>query len=54
MLYYFQEHKFIRNQVVYREGDETVDGVYFIKNGEFEMTKKVQKPKDIKQKEKQH
>lgn len=41
--YSFEERQFIRNQVVYREGDES-SMVYIIKQGEFEVTKKFVKP----------
>mmetsp|Transcript_24789 Transcript_24789/g.43669 ORF Transcript_24789/g.43669 Transcript_24789/m.43669 type:complete len:471 (+) Transcript_24789:89-1501(+) len=38
--YFFKLRTFSRKQVVYREGDET-DYVYFIKEGEFQLLKKV-------------
>eukprot|EP00347_Sterkiella_histriomuscorum_P019194 403342576 len=40
--YSFEEKAFTRNQVVYREGDES-SMVYIIKSGEFEVTKKFMK-----------
>lgn len=42
MLYYFHERIYNRKQVVFMEGIDNIDGVYFIKNGEFEVSKKVQ------------
>ncbi len=40
MIYFFKERVYIRNQVVYLEGDTNIDGIYFIKSGEFEVKKK--------------
>jgi CRP-like cAMP-binding protein len=37
--YYMEERKFIRNQNIYTENKSGVDGVYFIKSGEFEVYK---------------
>ena len=54
MLYFFHERKYIRNQVVYNEGSQFIEGVYFIKSGEFEVTKKVSRPRVIRQVEKQN
>ncbi|CDW80269.1 UNKNOWN [Stylonychia lemnae] len=51
MLYYFQERQYHRKQVVFMEGIDNTDGVYFIKNGEFEVSKKV---KIEKQEDKAH
>lgn len=41
MLYFFTEKTFSRNQVIYSEGQENIDGIYFIKSGEFDLSKKV-------------
>jgi CRP-like cAMP-binding protein len=38
--YYFKQRLFTRKQVVYREGEEA-DLVYFVKEGEFQLLKKV-------------
>ena len=35
-----ERYKFFRGQKVYIEGKSKVDGVYFIKEGEFELTQK--------------
>lgn len=37
LLYYFKEKTFRRRDVVYKE-NEVSDGVYFIKEGEFEVS----------------
>ena len=39
MIYYFIEKTYSRNQVVYKEGVDATDGIYFIKRGEFEVSK---------------
>lgn len=36
---------FIRNQTVYHEGVSKIDGLYFITNGEFEVTQQVDSDK---------
>ena len=41
MLYFFHEKKFKRKQVLFTEGVDNTDGVYFVKNGEFEVSKKI-------------
>eukprot|EP00347_Sterkiella_histriomuscorum_P011137 403373617 len=41
MLYFFNEKTYLRKQVVYMEDIDNTDGVYFIKSGEFEVSKKV-------------
>lgn len=41
MLYYFEERIYQRKQTIFSEGIDNIDGVYFIKNGEFEVSKKV-------------
>ena len=35
-----ERYRFIRGQKVYIEGQSKVDGVYFVKDGEFELTQK--------------
>ena len=49
IIYFFQEKKFLRNQIVYTEGQWQIDGVYFIKRGEFEVSQKVVWQPQIKQ-----
>lgn len=41
MLYFFTERTYHRKQVVFMEGIDATDGVYFIKSGEFEVSKNV-------------
>ena len=41
MLYFFTEKKFKRKQVVYMEGVDNTDGVYFVRSGEFEVSKRI-------------
>lgn len=38
LTYYIEEIKFNLGQIIYKQGDEP-DGVYLVKEGEFEMTK---------------
>lgn len=40
--YSFEEKMFLRNQIIYREGEES-DTVYIIKSGDFEVTKRFKK-----------
>lgn len=47
MIYLFQEKSFYRKQVIFSEGQSELDGVYFIKSGEFEVAKKVRVKKEI-------
>jgi hypothetical protein len=49
MIYFFHERSFSRNQNPFVEGQDDIDGVYFIKSGEFEITKKVQQNIQSKQ-----
>ena len=44
--YSMQEEVFHRDQVVYREGIDTVDKMYLIKTGEFQLCKTIIKPVD--------
>lgn len=37
LLYYFKERVYRRRDIVYKEG-EVAEGVYFIKEGEFEVS----------------
>ena len=39
-----QEDVYLRGQEVYQEGVDHVDKIYLIKNGEFELTKRLLKP----------
>jgi CRP-like cAMP-binding protein len=41
MLYYFHERTYQRKQVLFMEGIDNTDGLYFVKSGEFEVSKKV-------------
>ena len=43
MVYFFKERNFSRNMIVFLENDASIDGVFFIKSGEFAVTKKVEK-----------
>ena len=48
-IFQFMKHlKFNRGQHVYAEGHSIVDGVYFITEGEFEITQKAAKSKSKK------
>ena len=38
---YMVTKKFVRGHLVYREGISHVDGVYFIKSGDFEISRKI-------------
>jgi hypothetical protein len=42
--YSMHEDVYLRGQDVYQEGIDYVDKIYLIKNGEFELTKKLLKP----------
>lgn len=46
--YQMKEHTYRRGQEVYREGIDPVDKIYLIKNGEFELSKKLIKPVENK------
>ena len=39
IFHYMKRKEFKRETIVYREGDPLNDGVYFIKEGEFQVTK---------------
>lgn len=43
MVYFFKERVFARNMIVFLENDPSIEGVFFIKSGEFAVTKKVEK-----------
>ena len=43
MIYFFKEKLFIRNQVAFNENEINIDGIFFIKSGEFSVTKKVER-----------
>lgn len=40
IIYYVKERVFNRNHYIYHEGDD-VDGIYFIKTGEYEISQKL-------------
>lgn len=41
LTYFFKEKQYVRNQIIYREG-ETADEVFVVKEGEFKFNKKIQ------------
>ena len=41
IVYFMEPHEFIRGQMIYKEGDTTVNGIYFITSGDFEVTTRV-------------
>ena len=41
LTYFFKEKQYVRNQIIYREG-ETADEVFVVKEGEFKFSKKIQ------------
>jgi len=49
IVYFFTEKSYKRNQVVYAQGENKIDGVYFIKSGEFEVSMKAQPMNKAKQ-----
>jgi len=38
---YMKSVSFVRGRVIYREGDRQIDCVYFVTDGEFEVTKTI-------------
>ena len=38
---YMEPNEFIRGQMIYKEGDTMVNGIYFITSGDFEVTTRV-------------
>lgn len=42
---YMEEKTFIRGQKVFQEGVTPIDGVYFIQEGDFEVTQKIDQDK---------
>jgi CRP-like cAMP-binding protein len=54
LTYFFKEKHYVRNQIIYREG-ETADDVFVVNEGEFKFNKKIQiRPQsDLKNKSKQ-
>ncbi|CDW85251.1 UNKNOWN [Stylonychia lemnae] len=44
LTYFLQQQEYNRGQVIYKESKDVMDYIYFIKNGEFEMTKSVKIP----------
>ena len=45
LTYFLLKMECNRGQVIYREGVDEMDRLYFIKSGEFEMTKAINKPR---------
>ena len=43
IFHYMKKIEFKRGQTIYKEGESKVDNVYFIIDGEFEVTKSSQK-----------
>ena len=40
---YMEPNEFIRGQMIYKEGDTTIDGIYLITSGDFEVTTRVRR-----------